>query len=57
MSRQKSICFLVTVLLMGSAGGLILQARLHQKLGLPGIKTHSISDSSTLPRTSGSRTS
>src|SRR5882724_6399040 len=42
MSRQKSICFLVTVLLIGSAAGLILQARLHQKLGLPGIKTHTI---------------
>lgn len=42
MSRQKLICFLVTVLLIGSVAGLILQARFHQKLGLPGIKTHSI---------------
>jgi len=39
---KKSICFLVTVLLIGSAAGLILQARLHQKLGLPGLKTHTI---------------
>jgi hypothetical protein len=39
---KKSICFLVTVLLIGSAAGLILQARLHQKLGLPGLKTQTI---------------
>jgi len=42
MTRQKSICFLITVLLIGSAAGLIQQARLHQQLGLPGLKTHSI---------------
>lgn len=42
MRRQKSICFLVTLLFIGSAAGLILQARLHQMIGLPGIRTHSI---------------
>ena len=42
MTRQKSIWFLVTLLLIGSAAGLILQARLHQQLGPPGLKTHNI---------------
>ncbi|HTL56895.1 MAG TPA: exosortase-associated EpsI family protein [Candidatus Limnocylindrales bacterium] len=45
MSKQKSICFLATLLLMAGAAGLLMQARIHQKLGLPGIKTHSLAGS------------
>jgi hypothetical protein len=42
MTRKKSICFVVTLLLIASAAGVVVQARLHQELGLPGLKTYSI---------------
>jgi hypothetical protein len=48
MSKQKVTCFLVAFLLIAGTGGLLTQARNHQKLGLPGIKTHPISGSNRL---------
>jgi hypothetical protein len=45
MSKPKVTCFLVALLLIAGTGGFLTQARNHQKLGLPGIKTHPITDS------------
>jgi hypothetical protein len=42
MTPKKWVCFLVTVFLIWSTAGLILQARVHQKLGVPGLKTQVI---------------
>jgi hypothetical protein len=42
MTLKKTTCFLATVLLIASAAGLILQARLHQQLGLPGLRTQAL---------------
>jgi hypothetical protein len=42
MNRQRSIMLLVALTLIVSAGGLLGRVRSHQKLGVPGIKHHSL---------------
>jgi len=45
MSKSKTLCFVTAVLLMAATAGLLSEVRAHQKLGLPGIKTHPLANS------------
>jgi hypothetical protein len=40
MTRQKLIVFVIAIVLMAGAAGLLQRFHTHQRLGAPGIKTH-----------------
>lgn len=45
MNKQKAICFLASLFLTAGGAGMLAQVRVHQKVGLPGIKTHPLAGS------------
>lgn len=45
MNKGKTICFLAAVSLMAVVAVLLMQMHTHQKLGLPGVRTHPLADS------------
>jgi hypothetical protein len=48
MRKQVLALFLITLALIGGAAGLLLDLQAHQKLGLPGVKTHPLAGSNRL---------
>lgn len=48
MNRQKWVILVVVFALIGSAAGVLVRLRTHQKLGAPGVKTSPIAESRRL---------
>jgi len=48
MNRQKSILFIIVLVLIGATAGVLAHAKANQKLGAPGVKTRPLAGSQNL---------